>query len=542
MKKILFPVLLCGLFACEKKEDEPVAPPAASLRITVWDGSRWSPGQPKGIESQKATVQLFASRKDYLDKKPAYTANTNLFGVAEFKSATPGTYFIVAFEGEKTNTWDDGTGHTMVSDSLFQSEKEITAPQTPLQANAHPGDFRFKDLNMDMMISAVDIAEAPYDSVALTEGNAIDHAVMIGYKSNYEGSLYKSLAEIDDELANSARNVNSVAKSLITLDGILSDDADCTNLTDWCAYDQFTFNSDYKYFQTGGIWNSSYYGITQMNKMLISLDRMPVKYPEVTAQIKALRAYIYLNLETYFGGLPIVDGRIISPDITRTSLQDTRAFIKKELTEALPSLPSTASSEKLWRITSHTAHMLLARLAFQESDIEALIAHTDAVINSKSFTLVDSVAVFDSPTNSEVIWNIPTGLSDEFKQYFIRGGLKINFCPMVRYTETWLLRGYGNAMMNNLSGTTDAINTIRTRGKKLAIHPKNMDEAIAELGALYKEELYREGFRYSFLVLTNQAKEVLGSKGFKEYHNLMPISKSTLMSYPNIVQNPGYPN
>ncbi|QHS61828.1 RagB/SusD family nutrient uptake outer membrane protein [Chitinophaga agri] len=538
MKKLLFPVLLCGLFACKKDKEEPVAPATSSLRITVWDGAKWYPGMPKGTESQQATVQLFSTRKDYLNKKPAYTAKVNIFGVAEFKSAAPGTYYIVAFDGDKTNTWDDGKGHTMVADSLFQTEKEITAPETPFQAGAHPGDFRFKDLNMDMIINGNDVAEAPFDSVALQEGASIEHSVIIGFKSNYESTLYKLLSEIESELSYTATNINSVTQIINILDGMLSDDADCSNLPDWCELDNFTFNAYNS--QISNVWVSSYYNITRLNTLQISLDRMQVKYPETTAQIKALRAYIYLTLQTYFGGIPTIDGRIVNPDLTRKSLQDTRAYIKKELTDALPALPAVNSSEKQWQITSYTAHMLLARLAFQESDIEALIEHTNAVISSKGFSLADPAAIFDSPANSEVIWNISRNLYEPFKTYFVRGNNKVNFCPIIRYTETLLLSGYGKVMMNDLDGSTSVINAIRARSKKAAIYPKNMDEAIAELGTLYKEELYREGFRYAFLVLTNQAKEVLGSKGYKDHHNLMPIPANYLNNYPNMTQNAGY--
>lgn len=543
MKKILFPVLLCSLFACKKDKDKPVEPsPSASLRVEVYDGTLWEPIAPKGVPTPYATVQLFASRQDYLDKKPSFTTKTVPSGVAEFKSVPPGTYFIVVVEGEKTNTWDDGSGHTMVADSLFQSEKEIKAPETVALPGAAPGDFRFKDLNMDMMISAADVTEAPFDSVVLKIDDVTDHSVIIGYKSNYEGSLFKTSEEVERELNSAILMVDYSTKYLKILDGVLSDDAECPNLpnsyTNWCEYDQFTFTANYG--EIGPIWTLYYNNIKLLNKILISLDKMPVKYPELTAQAKALRAYIYLNLQTYFGGVPVFATRFMSPDIRRTSQQDTRAYIKKELTEAIPALSAVNPSDKQWRITSHAAHMLLARLAFQESDIEALIEHTDAVINSKSFILVDSIAVFDSPTNSEVIWNVATTLSDPFKNYFDRGGIKVNFSPLIRYTETWLLRGYGKAMMNDINGTTDIINFIRTRGKKVAIYPKNMDEAITELGILYKQELYREGFRYSFLVLTNQAKQVLEAKGYKNYHNLLPIPTVELDTYPNMTQNPGY--
>ncbi|ACU58414.1 RagB/SusD family nutrient uptake outer membrane protein [Chitinophaga pinensis] len=543
MKKILIPVLLCSLWACKKDEKPQPEPPAEipDLIVTVWDATRWDLFHTKGLPTADAKVQLFTSKKDFLDGRPTYTATADQSGKALFENVTPGKYFILAFKQDMLNIWTDANGNTMVSDTLFQSETEIKNPQTPLQSEAMPGDFRFKDLNGDMIINASDVAEVTSLSYDIKKDGITTVDVMIGYKSNSKADLFKTTDEVETQLNTFISNLGVGHNRLAILDGVLSDDADCSIITYWCDYDKFTFNASTE--GATNIFNSYLGSILWLNKMLLSLQQINGDHSVLTAQIRAYRAFIYLELQTYFGQLPIIKNEKIGfVDLKRASWEETRSFIKTELKAALPALPAIPPANTTGRVTSYAAHMLLARLAFQESDVETLIAETDAVIDSKAYELVDYSTVFTNPSNHEIIWTLPLSSAGEstFTSYFVRNNIPFKFFPVIRYTETWLLRAYGKAMSNDLSGTKDAINTIRARSNKPVANPKNMDEAIAELGSLYKDELYREGFRYAFLVLTNQAKQVLADKGYKDHHMYLPIPSTAISMYPNMTQNAGY--
>ena len=541
MKKFLIPVLVCSLWACKKDEKQPEPPvEIPDLIITVWDATGWDVAHPKGTVAADAKVELFASQKDYLDIKPAYTATADKSGSVTFENVKPGKYFILAYKGEMTNIWNNGSGQTMVSDTLFQSETEIKNPQTPIQSGAMPGDFRFRDLNGDMIISASDIADVSFLSYDIRQDGITSVNVIIGYKSNSKSTLYSTEDQVETALNIVTANIGVTHNSLAMLDGVLSDEADCSIVSHLCDYDKFTFNASTQ--GTTDIWSSYIRNILGLNKMLLSLQQISGDHSALTAQIRAYRAFIYLDLQTYFGQLPILKNPNISADVKRASWEETRSFIKAELKAVLPVLPAIAPANTSGHITSHTAHMLLARLAFQESDIESISEHTNAVINSKAFKLVNYNTVFTTPSNDEIIWTIPLFNTTEspFITYFIRNNVAFKFFPIIRYTEAWLLRGYGKAMTDDLSGTEEAINAIRARSNKPDLDLKNMDEAIAALGLLYKEELYREGFRYSFLVLTNQAKQVLADKGYEDHHMYLPIPASVLNLYPGILQNAGY--
>ncbi|MCF6402053.1 RagB/SusD family nutrient uptake outer membrane protein [Chitinophaga filiformis] len=541
MKKLFTLSLLCGLWACKKDDKTPLPLPGGSVQITVYDATTWDAANRKGGRTQEATVQLFASRADYLAKKPAFTATTNNIGLAEFKQVPAGSYFIVAFKEDKSNTWDNGKGQTWVSDTIFQTEAEIKAPQTPVQQNAIAGDFRFKDLNGDGMISESDVTEAPFTSITAAIDSTISKDIIIGYKSNSQASLYKSFEEVDVALHDRISGISYLHRDAAMLDGILSDDADCRDFPDWCMYDQFTLSASSSVI-SWVFWENAFTSIRELNRTLISLQQIGGDNAALIAQAKAARAFVYLELSTYFGALPLVEKTTIPGDISRASLEETRAFIKKDLNDALPSLPDAPPANRRTELTTGAANMMLARLALLEKNPVTMISYTDKIISSGKYTLADSAQVFVSASNSEIIWNQEqsSGLISPFKEYFVRGGLTVNFLPVIRYTETYLLNALAHTMINDIDGATEAINKIRTRGKKPAISFTTIEDARKEVDALSKEELYREGFRFRYLVATGQAMQVLSSKGYHEYNALLPVYMDKLSTYPNLYQNVGY--
>ncbi|UPK70569.1 RagB/SusD family nutrient uptake outer membrane protein [Chitinophaga filiformis] len=542
MKKLLFLALSCSLWAC--KDDDKVTPepqqpsqkPTAS--ITVWDATQWSPEQPKGTPADGATVELFTSREDYLMKKPAFTATTNGSGVVSFKDIPEGVYFMVATKEGKTNTWRDAQNMTRVSDTLFQSEAEIKDPTQPIQNNVLPGDFKYRDLNGDGMINNDDVAEAPFFTITVKKDSVNTARALIGRTVNH---AYPTLSAVEEAFSNEYPKISAAHQQMVMVDGVLSDDADCqiANLpAGFCELDQFTFTPANSIIESA--WKNHYASILQLNRMLASLNGIQGDKAAIIAQLKAFRAFLYLELQTYFGTLPMTEQLLLPVGISPGSIYLTRYNIKKDLTDALPGLPDAAPAGKPWYMTSAGANMLLARIALFEINGNDATTYTDKVIATKRYALADSAKVFTAPASNEIIWDITASMNTPFKDYFVRGGLTVNFCPAIRYTETYLLRAMGKILLEDLSGANEAINIVRTRGKKPAITLKTLDETRNELKILYKEELYREGFRYARLVLYNDAKTVLGSKGYQDKHALLPIPQSVLEAYPNIHQNVGY--
>ncbi|WP_149693950.1 RagB/SusD family nutrient uptake outer membrane protein [Chitinophaga sp. CF418] len=539
MKKLLFLALSCSLWACKDDEVAPeVKPQQPTATVTVWDATQWSPEQPKGTLADGATVELFTSRQDYLSKKPAYTATTNSSGVASFKDIPEGVYFMVATKGGKTNTWRDAQGMTRVSDTLFQTEAEIKDPTQPVQDNVLPGDFKCRDLNGDFVINNNDVAEAPFFTITVRKDSVNTARALIGTTINH---AYTTLAAVEEAFSTEYLKISAAHQQVVMLDGVLSDDADCqiTNLpSGWCELDQFKYTAANSIVEN--VWKTHYASIFQLNRMLASLNGIQGDKAALIAQLKAFRAYLYLELQTYFGTLPMTEQLLMPTAISAGSIYLTRYNIKKDLTAAIPALPDAAPGTKPWYITSSAANMLMARVALFEINGDTAISYTDKVIATKRYALADSAKVFTAPASNEIIWDITANMNSPFKDYFVRGGLTVNFCPAIRYTETYLIKAMGKILKEDLPGANEAINIVRTRGKKPAITLTNLDDARLELETLYKEELYREGFRFARLVLYNKAQTVLGSKGYQAKNALLPIPQSVLSAYPNLFQNVGY--
>lgn len=163
-------------------------------------------------------------------------------------------------------------------------------------------------------------------------------------------------------------------------------------------------------------WNADYEGIYRAN---VVLEKVPPI--EMDAQLKArilaeakfIRAWFYYNLNTMFGGVPLVD-KVLAPSEYNRERADAAtiwAFIEKDLTEAIVDLPvrSGYASADLGRITKGAAQALLAKSLLFQKKFAAARVQTQAVINSGEYVLVpDYGTIFTTAgeNNSESVFEI----------------------------------------------------------------------------------------------------------------------------------------
>lgn len=549
MNKLLIPVLCCTLLACKKdKQTTPEDPDPAPVeqekptKITVWDATLWSESHPKGLPVEGATVELYSTQQDYLDKKPAGTAKTDKDGIASFAKQKEGDYYIVAYKEQKTNTWADSQGRTKVSDTLFQSDEAIRDLQNPIQKNATPGDFMYKDLNGDMMINNDDVASAPFFKVTINNTTPVAGSVVIGYPVNHEGAPIYTIDGVRAAFATVAQQINTTHQGFVMLDGVLSDESDGnisgTESNDWKNLDEF------KILSTNAVvtrlWKEHYASILKINKLMADITTIDPTASDVRSQLYAFRALAYLDLFKYFGDLFLVQGSYIPTDVARKSTAAVKDFISADLTNAASNLPVTAPAAYPWYATQASVQMTMARLYLEVSmsDIDNI---TDTNLASyASLKLADFSTIFESSANTEIIWTISSNLTSPFKEYFVKSGQTVNFFPVIRMTELYLMRAL--ALRSDVSGATSDLKKVADRsGKTLGAINSSVD-VLREVEKLYTEEFYREGFRYRFLHLTGQAGMVLTGKGYESYHEHMPVPNEILMKYYNAYQNIGYNN
>src|SRR5690606_8145781 len=87
------------------------------------------------------------------------------------------------------------------------------------------------------------------------------------------------------------------------------------------------------------------------------------------AEAKFLRAYMYFNLVTYWGDVPLVT-KVLSiaeaNSIERTSKSEVVNFLLTDLTEAISHLPLTRPDAEYGRVTKAGALAIKARILMAE--------------------------------------------------------------------------------------------------------------------------------------------------------------------------------
>ena len=115
-------------------------------------------------------------------------------------------------------------------------------------------------------------------------------------------------------------------------------------------------------------WKSAYSNIRTINVFFDRIDDAPVETDlknRMKGEMKFIRAWIYANLIWRYGDVPLITDLFeLNQDykVKRDSYSDCVDFIKKELDEAMTSLPAKSSSETLGRATGDACKALKARV------------------------------------------------------------------------------------------------------------------------------------------------------------------------------------
>lgn len=502
--------------------------------VNVYDATQWSPTNRRGVLTAGATIKLYTTRQDYLSNQPAYTAETNANGVAQFKDIPEGSYFVVATKADMSNIWDNGDGKTLVSDTLFQSASEIT--NAAIQQNAAPGDFRFSDLNQDGIINNDDKAEAPFNTITISSAATTNANILIGYTANHNYAQLSSLDAGETLLKQLAAQLDDVNKRLVITDGLRAQDstASCSVLsTGWCDFSNHTYTAQQSTVNT--IWQNEYKVILQLNRLIMSMNNMLPTGDTVaiSAAAHTLRAFAYSQLYTYFGGLPVVKGLSIPTDVSRSSSADTYNFIKSDLQVGLQA-PTTWDAGQRWKPTTDAARALLARLALNEKDYQSALTYSNAIIQSGRYSLNEKP--LNDTSNSETIWYLAFSYPADFAAYFTRGAY-IN----IRFSEVLLINAEANIQTGNLSSAQVTFNMLMNAHPYLLGGPvstlRSQAEAMFNVQNIRHQELYLEGTSFPTLSRWDGLQRL---NGYKPSISLLPIPVSVITTYPNIVQNPGY--
>lgn len=509
------------------------------LFFTVWDATKWSSAKPKGEPAAQTRVSLFHSREDYASSvAPAYTAIADNDGVAIINSVLPGRYYVVAAKGNLSNIF-----------SLYERPVNGVyvgfAPEAELDGS---GNFIWKDVNMDGKVDHWDgVAMQPALTVEASKHTTSNTEILIG--SYYH--VTQTVEEAQTRLNAVYSGLLSTYASLVIMDGTLSDDAPCISAgtgVSYCPFDSYGMSPFTPVLK--GIWSNAYFTqLSTLNGIIQDVPNITAdagQKADLTAQAKGLRAYINLELLTYFGDIPVhLDrGTDFYPGMMRTPKEEVYTFITADLTAAIADLPATRADGKLY-LTKNAVHGIFARAALWKKDYNAVLTHTTPIISSTGFSLTGNDKPWlTSASTSETIWAPPfSNIGSGFAWYFSGafGAVEVQVCPVLRYAQVLLMDAEAEIATGHLATVVQYLNLIRTRSGMPAYGSfATAAEANNALYNTWQAETCRQGDRFANLQRWGSAESVLGPYGYHPNNNVLPIPSFIMDAYPNITQNAGY--
>lgn len=331
-------------------------------------------------------------------------------------------------------------------------------------------------------------------------------------------------------------------------------------------------------------WAGYYKALYQVNTLISSLDRMSAtsRNKQIEGVAHYFRAYIYYNLVTKFGGVPLLRENT-AEELPRSTAAEVWQFIEEDLTIAMNEAPGFSAdlSGDFYFISREAAKALMARVKLgQGKDAEAATL-AEELIALPAFKLDSFDKIFRGAANTEVIFafknqtsessiNMSTlfytyahpqsgsyvykpnpGAMNMFEAGDLRADISVDTYndlevvnkypsgqtgtdPLIvsRLAELYLISAEAQGL-----GGISRLNELRAARGLNAVSASTEEEYLTLILEERRKELFAEGFRWVDLVRTGKAKAVLG---IQDREVLMPIPETQLLLNEALEQNDDY--
>ncbi|RZK18167.1 MAG: RagB/SusD family nutrient uptake outer membrane protein [Pedobacter sp.] len=362
-----------------------------------------------------------------------------------------------------------------------------------------------------------------------------------------------------------------------------------------------TTNSFYQF-----IWNYPYQVIRESNLIIDGVNRStgisPAVRSQLTGEAKFFRALMYFNMVNCFGGVPITsDVSELNNSFTpRATVAENYSFIIADLRDAQNLLPETYTGTASLKVRANkwAATALLSKVYLYNRDYVNAEAEASKVISSGTYTMAtlgnafitsspetilqlatlfgassftsyrttssaNNVAPpayvlnnsftrdFELNDNRKTSW-VDSTTFNAVKYYRINkykvqtataATLGNEYTVLFRLGELYLIRAEARAQQNNIAGTQNDLNVIRTRAGLAITMAATQTGLLAAIARERKLELFGEyGNRWFDLKRTATADAVLGpiKSTYRSTAQLFPIPAAQILLNANLTQNPGY--
>jgi len=482
-----------------------------------------------------ADVILYRSQEDYTNGVQAYQTMTNDMGVAKFVNIPAESYYIVANLNNKSNILGksnqpiDGKFTGWYISGVFQTQAEIES-RMPDQLNASVGDFRWQDLNSDGVINAEDKGFLPKESATVADGSLASVEILIGLEKNTVPTMTEG--ELKTAINNIAVNIALWHKQFVVLDASLSNQVVTDTIpalaVSFQGIGNYSFRPNTQII--GNLWNNGYQAITGLNHLEDIASASISNSETLLAQIKALRAYAYLQLLTYFGNIPLMQTADQQINPSNRNRNEVLQYLTDELGQAATKLPARTTNTN--DLTAAAVKGLQARLALLSADYTITRDLTSAIVNGGQYSLSPTTTMY-SANSSEIIWDYSSNMPAAIKAFFYgRPTL-----PYLRLTEVYLMQIEADINLGNIQEATQLFNILLNRRGL----PQLTSVSRNDLQARWFAEMNKEGISFPAIVRWNIAGNLLGQKGYQAPKNeRLPIPQAFIDNYSDMIQNPGY--
>lgn len=326
-------------------------------------------------------------------------------------------------------------------------------------------------------------------------------------------------------------------------------------------------------------WNGYYSALYQVNNLLASSANMQneSRKKEISGIAHFFRGYIYYNLVTRWGGVPIIN-TTATEKLPRNSEAEVWAFIESELQLAIDEAPAFGG---YYYVSKDAAKALLARTKLAQGKKAEAANLAEELITSGKFQLDEFEKIFRSLQNSEVIFSFVNqtiessiSISPLFYTYAHPVSGSYNYKPTTEVMNMFEPGDKRRAMSVDTYSSLDVINKypsgqtgsdpiivtrlaemylISAEGRGLAglnrlnelrakrglpgISVSTENQYLEAVLLERRRELLAEGFRWFDLVRLTRAQQDIG---LRDAQTKLPIPERELLLNPLLEQNKGY--
>lgn len=162
-----------------------------------------------------------------------------------------------------------------------------------------------------------------------------------------------------------------------------------------------------EYSLIGNAWDGYFRALYQVNSLLQGAAQLPdsERKEEILGLGHFFRGYIYYNLVTRWGGVPILRENT-QEKLPRDPEAEVWAFIEEELQAAIAAVPTFSAGNKgdFYFVSREAAQALMARVKLAQGKKTEAAALAEGLIQSDDFTLDAFSKIFRRQDNREVIF------------------------------------------------------------------------------------------------------------------------------------------